>query len=308
VVPIKSAMVETIEAKSMILVTGVEGQLGKSLNAMASSMSHNSIGVNRKELDVIDKSSVSRVIKSLRPNLVVNCAAWTNVDEAEKYPQQATEINAYGALNLAEACKSIGARFFQISTDYVFSGNKQEPWDENDTRSPTSQYGVSKSLGEELVLETYPENSFIIRTSWLYGLEGNNFLTKILQKIKEQEEKLRIVDDQIGQPTLVTDLAARILQMSSIELNSKIYHATNTGQTSWYGFASRIFNLLNQPVDRISAIQTSEYNSPARRPAFSVLGQSAWADSGLLPMRYWGDALDEVLRGRVSTKGDFDEN
>ena len=133
-------------------------------------------------------------------------------------------------------------------------------------------------------------------------------MTKILQKIEDQETKLRIVDDQVGQPTLVTDLAARILLMSSIKLNSKIYHATNTGQASWYDFASRIFKLQNQPIGHISAIQTSDYNSVAMRPAYSVLGQSAWEDSGLSPMRNWGDALDEVLRGQILTEGDFDEN
>lgn len=301
-------MVETIEAKNMILIAGGEGQLGSSLNVLAKSMSYSCVSLNRKELDITDKSSVYQAVKKFKPSLVVNCAAWTNVDEAESHPEQATRINAGGALNLAEACKSIDARFFQISTDYVFSGNKQEPWEENEIKSPISHYGVSKSEGEDLVLGCYPENSFIIRTSWLYGLEGNNFLTKILQKIKAQETKLRIVNDQIGQPTLVTDLAARILLMSSIKLNSKIYHATNTGQASWYNFASRIFKLQNQPTEHISAIQTRDYNSVAMRPAFSVLGQSAWKDSGLLPMRNWENALDEVLRGQDLTDGDFDGN
>lgn len=301
-------MVETIEAKNMILIAGGEGQLGSSLNVLAKSMSYSCISLNHKELDITDKSSVYQAVKKFNPSLVVNCAAWTNVDEAESHPEQATRINAGGALNLAEACKSIDARFFQISTDYVFSGNKQEPWEENEVKSPISHYGVSKSEGEDLVLGCYPENSFIIRTSWLYGLEGNNFLTKILQKIKAKETKMRIVNDQVGQPTLVTDLAARILLMSSIKLNSKIYHATNTGQASWYDFASRIFKLQNQPIEHISAIQTRDYNSVAMRPAFSVLGQSAWEDSGLSPMRNWENALDEVLRGQDLTDGDFDEN
>lgn len=289
-------MVETIEANNMILVVGGEGQLGKSLSTTAKAMSYSSMSLNRKELDVTKKISVDQVIKSLKPNLVVNCAAWTNVDEAEKYPEQATEINAYGALNLAQACKSVEARFFQISTDYVFSGNKQIPWDENDAKSPASSYGVSKSLGEDLVLESYPENSFIIRTAWLYGLDGSNFLTKILQKIEAQEKDIRIVDDQFGQPTLVSDLATRILQMSNITLNSKIYHATNTGKASWFDFASRILLLKNQPTEYISAIKTKDFNSIAKRPIFSVLGQSAWTDSDLLPMRDWEEALTEVLR------------
>lgn len=301
-------MVETIEAKNMILIAGGGGQLGRSLSALAKSMSCRSISLNREELDITDKSSVNQLVKELKPELVVNCAAWTNVDAAESHPEEATRINAGGALILAEACKSIGARFFQISTDYVFSGDKQDPWGEHDVKSPVSHYGVTKSEGEDLVLHSYPENSYIIRTSWLYGLNGSNFLTKILRKIEAQDTKLRIVDDQIGQPTLVTDLAARILQMASIELNSKIYHATNTGQASWYDFAARIFTLQNKSVEHLSAIQTKDYNLVARRPAFSVLGQSAWENSGLSPMRNWGDALDEVLRGKKLAESDSDEN
>lgn len=303
-VPVESTVVETIEAKNMILITGGEGQLGKSLTVLAKSLSYSNVSLNRKELDIIDKFSVQDAITRLKPELVVNCAAWTNVEEAENYPKQATEINAYGALNLAEACKSIGTRFFQISTDYVFSGNKNEPWDENDAKSPTSHYGISKSDGEDFVLNSYPEGSFIIRTSWLYGAEGENFLTKILKKIDSQEKNLRIVDDQIGQPTLVSDLALRILEMSDISLNSKIYHASNTGQASWFEFASRILKLKNHSSEILTAIRTEDYVSKARRPAFSVLGQSAWSDTGLLPMRNWETALIEVLGSSEDAKAD----
>ena len=292
----------------MILVVGGDGQLGKSINVAANATSYSIISLNHKELDVTNKALVDQVINSIGPKLVVNCAAWTNVDEAEKHPERAIEINAYGALNLATACKSVGARFFQISTDYVFSGNTQVPWDENDAKSPISSYGLSKSMGEDFVLDSYIENSFIIRTSWLYGLEGDNFLTKILKKIEAQEKNLRIVDDQIGQPTLVSDLAERILQMSDAKLNSVIYHASNTGQASWFDFASRVFTLRNQPNEYISAIKTGDYNSIAKRPAFSVLGQSAWIDSGLPPMRDWGDALAELLRKPAGVKGEKYEN
>lgn len=301
-------MVETIEAKIMILIAGGEGQLGRSLNAMAKSMSYRCVSLNSKELDVTDKSSVRQVISSLKPSLVVNCAAFTQVDKAEQHREQATRINAGGALNLAVACKSINARFFQISTDYVFSGNKNQPWDENDIKSPISHYGVSKSQGEDFVLECYPENSFIIRTSWLYGLEGTNFLTKILQKIEAKETNIRVVKDQIGQPTLVTDLAGRILKMSAIELKSKVYHATNTGQASWFDFASKIFVLQNKSLEAISAIETTDYNSIARRPAYSVLGQSAWADTGLAPMRNWSDALQELLEGKAQAEDELNES
>jgi dTDP-4-dehydrorhamnose reductase len=221
------------------------------------------------------------------------------VEEAEKYPEQATEINAYGALNLAEACKGVGAKFFQISTDYVFSGNRQKPWNENDPKCPISSYGLSKSLGEDLVLNSYFENSFIIRTAWLYGLEGNNFLTKMLKKIDDHDKQLRIIGDQVGQPTSVYDLATRILEMSNSPLTSKVYHATNTGQASWFDFASRIFKLRDQPQEYLSFIQTKDYKTLATRPAFSVLGQSAWSETGMLPLRNWDVALSEVLGVRL---------
>jgi len=288
-------MVETIKASKMILIAGGAGQLGQALNAAAKSMSYNSIALSRKELDLTNKSSVYEVVRSLNPGIVINCAAWTNVNEAEKYPERALEINAYGAQNLAEASKSVNARFFQLSTDYVFSGEKNEPWDEGDVKSPISSYGLSKSIGEDLVLETYAENSFIIRTAWLYGLGSSNFLTKMLEKIETNEANMKVVADQYGQPTSVTDLAERIISMLYLELNSKIFHATNSGQASWFEFASKIYNLRGQSSFHIQPIQSAEFISPARRPSFSVLGQSAWAKSNLAPMRNWEDALTELL-------------
>ena len=292
----------------MILIAGGAGQLGKALNAAAKSMSYNSTALSRKELDLTNKSSVYEVVKSLNPGIVINCAAWTNVNEAEKYPERALEINAYGAQNLAEASKSVSARFFQLSTDYVFSGEKNEPWDEGDIKSPISSYGLSKSIGEDLVLETYAENSFIIRTAWLYGLGSSNFLTKMLEKIETNEANMKIVADQYGQPTSVTDLAERIISMLYLELNSKIFHATNSGQASWFEFASKIYNLRGQSSSHIQPIQSAEFISPARRPSISVLGQSAWSKSNLPPMRNWEDALTELLAYTSKEGGASGEN
>ena len=292
----------------MILITGGDGQLGKALSTAARSMFYDSTTLGRKELDITNKSSVIDVVKSINPNVVINCAAWTNVDEAEKYPDLAIEVNAYGALNLAEASKVVNAKFFQLSTDYVFSGEKNEPWDEYDTKSPVSKYGLSKSMGEDFVLESYPENSFIIRTAWLYSLGGNNFLTKMLEKIEKNEGNLKIVSDQYGQPTSVTDLAERIITMLYLELHSKIFHATNTGQASWYEFASIIYKLRGQSSPHILPIQSSEFASPAKRPAYSVLGQSAWANSNLMPMRNWQEALTELLTIKSNKEGATDEN
>jgi dTDP-4-dehydrorhamnose reductase len=301
-------MVETLKATKMILIAGGDGQLGKALSAAARSMLYISNALGREELDITDKSSVNDVVKDLKPDIVINCAAWTNVDAAEKYPEKALEINAYGARNLAEASKNVNARFFQLSTDYVFSGEKKEPWDEYDTKSPISSYGLSKSLGEDFVLESYPENSYIIRTAWLYSLGGHNFLTKMLEKIEKNEGNLKIVADQYGQPTSVTDLAERIITMLYLELNSKIFHATNTGEASWYEFASIIYKLRGQSSSHILPIQSVEFVSPAKRPAYSVLGQSAWANSNLMPMRNWQEALTELLTIKSNKRGVTDEN
>jgi dTDP-4-dehydrorhamnose reductase len=296
-------MVETLEAAEMILIAGGDGQLGKSINTTARALSHSSSALGREDLDITNKSLVNEVVKSLKPNIIINCAAWTNVEEAENYPDRAIEINAYGALNLAIAAKSVNARFFQLSTDYVFSGEKNDPWNENDKKSPISSYGLSKSMGEDFVLEAYPENAFIIRTAWLYGLGGNNFLTKVLQKIESNESNLRIVEDQYGQPTLVTDLAERVISMCTLDLKSRIFHATNTGHTSWFEFASKIYNLRGQSSSHIVPIKSAEFISNAKRPGFSVLGQSAWANSNLTPMRNWQDALTELLAEPLSQGG-----
>ena len=292
----------------MILIAGGEGQLGKSLRAAAQAMTYQSSALSRKELDLTNKSSVHEVVNNLKPDIVINCAAWTNVDEAEKFPELAIEVNAYGALNLAEASKGVNARFFQLSTDYVFSGDKNEPWDEYDTKSPISSYGLSKSMGEDFVLECYPDNAFIIRTAWLYSLGGSNFLTKMLKKIENNETKLKVVADQYGQPTSVTDLAERIISMLYLELNSNIFHATNTGQASWYGFASKIYQLCGQPSSHILPIQSVEFVSPAKRPSYSVLGQSAWENSNLKPMRDWQEAITELLTKKSNKEGSPNED
>jgi dTDP-4-dehydrorhamnose reductase len=288
-------MVETSKANKMILIAGGDGQLGKSLHAAIQAMSYQSSALSREELDLTNMSSVNEVVNYLKPDVVINCAAWTNVDEAEKFPERAIEVNAYGAFNLAEASKVVNARFFQLSTDYVFSGDKNEPWDEYDTKSPISSYGLSKSMGEDFVLECYPDNAFIIRTAWLYSLRGNNFLTKMLEKIENNETKLKVVADQYGQPTSVTDLAERIISMLYLELNSNIFHATNTGQASWFEFATKIYQLRGQSSSHILPIQSVEFVSPAKRPQYSVLGQSAWENSNLKPMRDWQIALTELL-------------
>jgi dTDP-4-dehydrorhamnose reductase len=301
-------MVETFKANKMILIAGGDGQLGKSLRAATQAMSYPSSALSREELDLTNMSSVHEVVNNLKPDVVINCAAWTNVDEAEKFPERAIEVNAYGALNLAVASKGVNARFFQLSTDYVFSGDKNEPWDEYDTKSPISSYGLSKSMGEDLVLECYPDNAYIIRTAWLYSLGGNNFLTKMLEKIENNEAKLKVVADQYGQPTSVTDLAERIVSILYLELNSNIFHATNTGQASWYEFASKIYQLRGQSSSHILPIQSREFISPAKRPPYSVLGQSAWENSNLKPMRDWQEALTELLTKKSNKEGSPNED
>ena len=288
-------MVETVEVKPMILVTGADGQLGQALEKSARRSNVQSIGLSRLNCDITDKKQVYDTLQKIKPSLVINCAAWTNVDQAEVHPGQATEINAYGAQNLAFACRSISATFFQISTDYVFSGETFGVWAEDDIKSPCSVYGASKSLGEDLVLETYPEKSYVIRTAWLYSFSGSNFLRTILNRINSNRLELRVVSDQIGQPTSATDVAERIIQMSKKNLNSQIFHATNSGEATWFDFACEIYRLKGLSTSLITPITSNELDQIAKRPTSSVLGHSAWINSGMNPMRNWRDALASTI-------------
>lgn len=281
------------EMKWMIL--GGEGQLGQAMAAELARAGVEYISLTHKQLDITNEKDIRVWFSKEVPNVVLNAAAWTNVDSAEIHEEQAQSVNAVGPKLLATASAKIGAKYLQISTDYVFSGNAKAPWSENDVPSPFSAYGRTKTQGEKFVLETYPKGSFIVRTSWLYSPWGKNFVKTMLKIALEESRQVKVVYDQIGSPTSAVDLASQLFKMIQKGVSPGIYHGTNSGQASWYEFAQEIFTFTEQDLDRIVPISTSQLNRPAVRPAFSVLGCDHWLDEGMKPIQNWRFGLQDLL-------------
>jgi dTDP-4-dehydrorhamnose reductase len=284
------------------LVTGANGQLGRALSKVLSERGIEFSALDSKQLDVTSGDEVTRVVNELKPRVIVNAAAWTDVDGAESNPEGAHAVNAEGPLHLASAAKAVGAVFAHVSTDYVFSGVSDRPWSEDDLRAPVSVYGTTKAAGEVALLSEYSEGSYIFRTAWLYSEWGKNFAKTMVRLALTGDGEVKVVDDQVGQPTSAIDLANQIVESVIAKLPFGIYHATNSGQGSWFDFASEIFSLCGDgvSVDRVVRTDSSEYARPAKRPAYSVLGHNAWSAVGaggvlVGPMRNWKIALSEVM-------------
>jgi dTDP-4-dehydrorhamnose reductase len=230
----------------------------------------------------------------LKPSFIVNCAAYTAVDKAESEPEAAYSINATGARNVASAAKELNAQLIQISTDYVFSDEIFTPWKVDSPASPSTQYGKSKLAGEEAVQEIHPEGSWVIRTAWLYSPYGKNFAKTMIKKAVSETNELRVVDDQLGQPTSTFDVAERIIELKKGSISHGVYHATNSGQASWFEFTKEIFQLSGVSTDRITPVSSAEYVTPAKRPKFSVLDHSRWIEVGMNGLRSWESALRDI--------------
>ena len=271
-----------------ILVTGANGLLARDLCPMLEDADFEVIETTRNELDVTDELQVRRVISDVKPDYVIHCAAYTNVDKAEEEPEIADLINAKSAEYIAKACNSNNAVMIYISTDYVFDGTKKTPYFPDDTTNPTGAYGLSKLHGEEAVRKFCPAH-YIIRTSWLYGHHGKNFVETMISLAEKTE--LKVVDDQVGCPTWTVDLSDAIISFIDEEPPFGTYHACGSGSTSWYGFAKEIFDLMNLNVNLIPCT-TEEFPRPAKRPAYSVMD-----NEGLL--RDWKQALQEYIELRV---------
>ena len=272
-----------------VLITGASGMLGRDLTDLCSDLDVRPR--SRTQLDITDVSQVQDAVAGV--DVVVNCAAYTKVDQAEQDIDEATAANAVGPRVLATACKDSGARLIHLSTDYVFRGDATTPYPENSPRDPVSVYGASKAAGEEAVLATYPEGSVIIRTAWLYGEHGPSFPRTMLNA-SATRDTLNVVDDQVGQPTWTKDLARQIRRVMDSDIRSGVFHGTNAGQTSWWNFAKTIFDTAGLDPDRILPTTSAEFVRPAPRPAWSVLGHAAWAAVGLPAMRSWEEAFAEA--------------
>jgi len=277
-----------------ILVMGHKGMLGSDLMAVLG-RDHEVSGVDVGEFDITSAPNCHRVIGEFNPAVVVNAAAYTDVDGCETNRDACFAVNAEGVLNVALACRDRGAKVVHYSTDYVFDGTKMEPYLEDDPCRPINAYGASKRKGEERLIETV-ESHVLIRTAWLYGRQGKNFVKAILAKSRE-EGVLRVVDDQVGSPTCSLDLAQATKVL--IELDCRgIYHVTNRGVCSWYQFAQRILEYAQVSGVTVEPIKSHELNRKAARPAYSVLSNRKFMDATKKTMRPWQVALNDYLTGQ----------
>lgn len=275
-----------------LLVTGIKGQLGHDVMQELSKRGHIGIGVDIDEMDITDESSVDEVISKADVEGVVHCAAYTAVDRAEEERQLCFRVNADGTRNIAKACKKNHLKMMYISTDYVFSGEGEKPWKIDDETAPLNVYGESKYKGEEETIANVDKH-FIIRTAWVFGKNGNNFIKTMLRLGKEKEE-ISVVSDQVGSPTYTTDLAVLIVDMMETEKYGT-YHATNEGFCSWYDFALEIFKQAGIEV-KVKAVSSEAFPVKAVRPHNSRLDKSKLSQEGFSLLPTWQDALSRYLK------------
>ena len=282
---------------SRLLVTGAGGMLGRDLMAVLSSRSDLSVtATTRAELDITDPDQVRAAVA--RHDLVINTAAWTDVDGAEAQEGSATAVNGDAVAHLARACAATGARMIHISTDYVFRGDATEPYPEDAPTCPVNAYGRSKLAGELAVKQLLPDTGYTVRTAWLYGEHGPNFVATVL-RLAEEREWLDVVNDQRGQPTWSYRLGERLVALTDAALAGRaapgIYHGTASGDTTWYGLARAVFALRGLDPDRIRPTTSDRFRRPAPRPTYSVLAHRRWAAADLQPLADWRLALTEAL-------------
>lgn len=276
-----------------VLITGANGQLGKELVELFTEKGFEVYGFGRDKMDITNQIQVQEIISTLKPDIVLHSAAHTKVDLAESEPEQAFLINAYGTRNVAVAAEEVGAKLVYVSTDYVFDGTNNEPYDEFSPTSPLGVYGKSKLAGEQFVRDLHSK-FFIVRTSWVYGKHGNNFV-KTMLKLGEEKKELSVVADQVGCPTYTLDLAKSILEIVATEKYG-IYHISNSGSCSWYEFAKIIFKEAGMNV-KVNPCTTADFPRPAARPAYSVFKHMALQLNNFKTPREWKRGLSHFLKG-----------
>ena len=274
-----------------LLITGVHGQLGRALEKQARQRGLTVAGHDLDTLDIRDPDAVAKLVGALEPTTLINCAAFTAVDACETDEAAATAINGTAVGHLAAACNAAGARLVHLSTDYVFSGDGDRPYTESDPVAPASAYGRSKLEGERLARTA--DRHLIVRTAWLYGRGGANFVEAIRRQVDGGASSLRVVADQVGSPTFCDDLAEALLELVDADAGG-VVHAANSGSTSWHGFAVEIVRRLGAEV-AVHAVTTADYPRPAKRPAYSVLDTSRLAAVIGHPLPPWQDALARYL-------------
>jgi dTDP-4-dehydrorhamnose reductase len=287
------------------LVTGAAGMLGSDLaTALAGQGDIEVSAVPRSGLDITDPAAVRAAVAG--HEVVVNTAAWTDVDGAEADEAGAVAVNGTGAANVAAACAESGAVLLHISTDYVFAGRATVAYPEDSPAEPVNAYGRSKAAGEAAVRAILPDRGFVVRTAWLYGEHGGNFVAAMLRAAADREF-LDVVSDARGQPTWSGALAGQMVALGRAAAAGQAppgtYHGTASGSTTWYGLARAIFELSGLDPDRIRPVTSDHFRRPARRPGFSVLGHSRWAEAGIPPLGSWRPMLADALSRPFLTDG-----
>ena len=283
-----------------VLVIGSRGQLGSDLiEILADHHGLAVLGLDLPDIDITDPVSVELVFGGFDPDFVINCAAWTAVDEAETHEDAALRVNGLGPRVIAEECRKASAWLVHVSTDYVFDGNAVTPYREDAAPNPASAYGRTKLVGEEAVREVLPDSHYIVRTAWLYGCHGSNFV-KTMLRLEQERETVAVVDDQRGQPTYSRDLAQQIVLLMERHPDPGTFHGTNSGETTWYEFTREIFRLAGADPDRVLPTTSADFVRPAPRPSYSVLGHDRWAEAGLPEMRDWHEAIEAAFADGIS--------
>ncbi|PER02684.1 dTDP-4-dehydrorhamnose reductase [Bacillus cereus] len=275
-----------------VLVTGAKGQLGQDVVSLLKEQTWEVFGFGREELNITDEKQVSEKVLLIQPDIIIHTAAYTQVDRAESDEEAAFKVNAEATKYLAQAAEAVGAKFCYVSTDYVFDGTKGTPYKADDQTNPQTVYGKSKLVGEQYTQE-YCSKSYIVRTSWVFGLYGNNFV-KTMLRLAEENKELGIVHDQVGSPTYTTDLARFIISLVQTDKYG-VYHGSNSGVCSWYEFAKEIFKQSNIEIV-VNPIKTEDFPRPAARPKYSVLDKGMIEENEFESFQNWKEALKDFLK------------
>ena len=274
-----------------VLVTGTKGQLGYDVVKELEKRGHTAVAVDIEEMDITDAGSVDQVITEAGVEAVIHCAAYTAVDAAEENEELCRKVNAEGTENIAKVCKKLDLKMIYISTDYVFDGEGERPWEPDDKRHPLSVYGQTKYEGE-LAVEKYLEKYFIVRIAWVFGVNGKNFI-KTMLKLSETHSELNVVDDQVGSPTYTYDLAVLLVDMVETEKYGR-YHATNEGLCTWYEFAKEIFRQADVDI-KVNPVTSEMFPTKATRPKNSRMSKEKLEENGFHRLPTWQNALERYL-------------
>lgn len=276
-----------------VLVTGVKGQLGYDVVRELEKRGHTAVGVDIDEMDITDAAAVERVLTETQPEAVIHCSAFTAVDRAEDETELCRRVNVEGTKNIAKICKKLDCKMLYLSTDYIFSGDGERPWEPDDEASPLNAYGQSKYDGE-LALKKYVEKYFIVRISWVFGINGNNFI-KTMLRLGRENGAVKVVDDQIGSPTYTYDLSRLLVDMIESDRYGA-YHATNEGICSWYEFAKEIFRAAGMNDVSVTPVKSGEFPVKAKRPKNSRMSKEKLVANGFTLLPAWQDAVVRYMK------------